>query len=188
MITELVDQIITIDAEIVPKGNVNVHHKLRKIPAGKTHTIKNAGMRKQKERLDKAYRQKDLIALTLKSHYNGQLQRGGVYTCKRDWQVWTSMIFYFGYKKSINPAMLKKDMDNCEKFVQDAITASGVVQDDSQITFKMTSKQVTADRPRLEILSIAASDSWLHFKDWMDIASANAVRRIYEHQIDTQKI
>jgi Holliday junction resolvase RusA-like endonuclease len=180
MIKELVDQIIVYEAEIVPKANVPFHAASRGIPIEK---LKNKGLIANKRRYMKAMGQKDEIALHLRSQANKH-QRP-IWECQPEWHVWISMIYFFEYKKSSNAALLKKDLDNVEKLVQDALTASEVICDDSQITYKMIGKQVTRERPRLEIISIAVSDTFAHFDQWITLQAKHATRRIYEHQIAT---
>lgn len=178
MIKELVDQIIIYHGEIVPKANVPFHAGSKGIPLVK---LKNKGLIANKKRYMKAMQQKDEIALMLRSASN----KARLWDIDKKWNVWVSMIYFFEYKKSSNAAEMKKDTDNCEKLVNDALTASGVIHDDCQITYKMIGKQVTRDNPRLEIISIAVSDTFAHFHEWVSLQAKHSTARIYEHQIAT---
>lgn len=180
MIRELVTSLITIEGEPMPKGNIHINYKTKNIPAAR---LKNESARQAKARWDKSLQQKDFYTLSLKSYMN----RAGIHPelILDDYQVWVSCIYYFQFQKSDNPALKKKDLDNCEKLFQDAMSASGIIKDDSQITFKMIGKQVTRTKPRIEILSIAISDSFAHFGEWASLQATNSTRRIYEHQIAT---
>lgn len=178
MLRELVDQIIIYHGDIVPKGNLGFHAASRGIPIEK---LKNKRLADQKRRYMKAMTQKDEIALHLKSQAN-KIRH---WECKPEWNVWINMIYFFEFQKSANAALLKKDLDNCEKLVQDALTKSEVIVDDCQVTFKLIGKQVTRQDPRLEILSITVSDTFAHFDQWVSLQAKNATRRIYEHQIAT---
>lgn len=180
MLRELIDQILIYEAEIVPKANVQFHAASRGIPIEK---LKNKRLADQKRRYMKAMQQKDEIALYLRSQANKH--RNPMWECGEGWNVWISMIYFFEYQKSTNAALLKKDLDNCEKLVQDALTKSGVIHDDSQITYKMIGKQVTRGQPKLEIISIAVSDTFAHFDQWVALQAKHATTRLYEHQVAT---
>jgi len=166
---------LIIPGEPVAKANIQ-YPRTKGMPANK---IKNPRLRRAKEQWDMAMAAKDITILSLRSEIN----KRGWQKVDRNMRVWTSIVYFFEYKKSINEADLIKDVDNAEKLLADCIQESGIIPNDCQIVFRMLAKQVVKENPRIEIMSMAASDSWVHFMEWIKFSSDLTARRILEHQL-----
>lgn len=179
MIIELLPKGLIIPGEPPSRANIGLDYKLKNVPAAR---IKNKGLRQKKERWDRTNLYKDQLAMLVKNQANLH----GIQRAPRDALVWVNLVYYFHSVKHKNPAMLVKDSDNCMKLTKDAIAASGMIENDCQIVHEMITKQVSKEEPRLKILSIAVSDTWAHFDQWLAEQQRRLVNEVYEHILKTQ--
>ena len=149
---------MVVPGEIPSRANIDLNYKLRNVPA---HRITNAALRSKKLRWDSSNNWKDVASLLLRSHvakYSGGAAPLGQ-------SVAVAMRIVFPYQKAgekkhlgkLGPQHLKRDMDNVEKAIFDAVAGSLVIADDCQVIAKIVHKSITTDpkEARLEIWSIA---------------------------------
>lgn len=166
---ELLREPIVLPYEPPSKANIAFDYRLKNVPA---HLIRNKGLAAKKRRLDMCNTYKDVLAYTVKAKCTWKVLR-----CAK---VAIHLSFYFAPKSKkkpeLNPALLKKDCDNVEKLVWDALEAAGLFEGgDHQVCHHITDKYIDADLPRLVIHSIAVIEKPADLVDWLQ-ARAVAVQ------------
>jgi len=180
MLIELFPEPFIIEGDIPSRANIGMNWKLKNVPAEK---IKNKNLRMAKQRLDNVYASKDYLVLMLKSYKS----RNQIPDLPENSLIWICMNVYFKYKKAAKGATetdLKKDLDNAEKWIFDSFTASGIIPDDKNIVMKLVGKQVSSTKPRIEIVSLVATNSWANLPKWMASAADRTTHRIFSHQLE----
>jgi len=170
---ELIRVPVIIPGEPLSRANISLDYKLKNVPAEK---INNPKLREKKKRWDATNSYKDLVVYTLMDYKNANRFQ----TIRLPYMVFVHLMLVFSFKKSNRPAELRKDLDNCEKLIWDALEASKLIEDDSQVCHKIVHKAVSPDKPRLEIYSIAASQDPANIPNWIrERASFLQTNRIY---------
>lgn len=142
---------LIIDGDPLSKANLSMDYRLKNVPV---HKINNGMLAGKKRRFEMCNCYKDLIVWTLRKYFGA----GTKYPLlPLDQPVYIAMELCFLYKKKGGKAQhLRKDMDNCEKLIYDALEAAGVYENDSQIVLKIVQKTISSDTPCLKIRSISS--------------------------------
>jgi len=146
---EVVKGTITIPGDPPSRANIQMDYRLKNVPL---HKIKNKNLKAQKLKWLKTNEYKDHLAWIVQQHASCAIPKGHA--------VYVAMKMFFLYKKKGGIVQdLRKDIDNVEKLVNDALEKSGVIDDDKRICLKIVEKAVVKEHPRLEIYSIAGVEN-----------------------------
>ena len=163
---ELLPETLVILGDCPSKANLSLDWKLKNVPSFK---IKNPGLRGKKKRYEEICQYQDYLRLTCQSFKN----KHRIPDVPAGNMVFISMIIFFEYKKisqkkhsGLGPQDFSRDMDNAEKLIYDTLATAGLYSDDKVIVQKVVTKQVTATKPRLEIVSLCHTASFSDFIKW----------------------
>lgn len=144
MLIELVNTPLFLPFEPPAKSNINIDYKLKSVPPER---IKNKVLRYKKLRWIKAQQTQREMSIMLMNYKHVQK----LPSIDKKNKVYVSAHFYFASNR-------RKDLDNCTKCFFDALTKSGLIEDDSQIVLSVLQKNVDKNNPGIKIYSVAHTD------------------------------
>ena len=163
---ELLPETLVILGDCPSKANLSLDWKLKNVPS---HKIKNPGLRGKKRRYEEICQYQDYLRLSCQSFKN----KHRIPDIPAGDMVFISMILFFEYKKiaqkkhsGLGPQDFSRDMDNAEKLIYDTLASAGLYSDDKVIVQKVVTKQITATKPRIEIVSLCHTKELSDFMKW----------------------